>query len=326
MATENTNFPRDPVSSNLTAGAPDDGLVHLRPTTSIELLDRAFEILRMRPALFAVLAIIASSRDAATYIVFALHGPMAEGQAYAFYILFSLTLLFIVSQWAIAAIIASAFQLLLFPTRPLAFRTAMRGAAERLLPLILTRMLAWLVLLGLGFAIPQMLIAQNNAGGIGAFLSLWSLGAAVFFGLQWALVSVVVMIEKRAFVRAMLRSMELMRLKWRRGFFGDGALRRLLLILLFPGVLLAAGQAASQLVSRAITGQWMLKFPENTAVILTNGAISFVVSAIVTPWLYAALVLLYAECRMKREALDIQVRMLARGETAKPEESLIALQ
>jgi hypothetical protein len=308
------------------AMADSSGLAHLRPTTPMEMIDRVFLVIGTRPKLFAALALMFALPPLLLQL-FQAFIPPKSGDSPDSIVLFATVAASLLIQWANAAVIAAAFQTLLFPARPLAAKAALRGALDRLFYLILTRFLVVSALIVLGLLLPQQLLSGNGGepGFISVAIAAWSVGAAVYFGFGWALVPMVVMIERKSFVKAMLRSMDLMRLKFRKAVvFGDSALRRLLLVLIVPAAIYLFGQILVQGISLLATGQilfmWSAKViqssPAHRLVYLFDAGVSFAVSFFALPWLYSGLVMLYAECRMRHEALDIQVRLLTRGETA----------
>jgi hypothetical protein len=305
------------------------------------MLDRVVGVLRTRPRLFFSLGVLYTLPLLGVLgLYYWLRAPKDLNQVFGEITPWILGAQ-LLGEWANAAVIASSFQLLLFPSRPLLLWVALRGSLNRLFFLVLTRLFVWLVL-GLGLSIPSQLFSGGSAGGaldaISLILSLWILFAALYFMVLWMLTPVVVMVERVAFVRAMRRSMELLRLVFRPGWMGDSALRRLGVIMVLPVTVWLVQLLAVQGLSWVVTGHPVSLapfFPPSDQALISLTLITFpktvfyagsVVAAcgwfVTGIWLYAALVLLYAECRMRYEALDIQVRMLARGDTALPEAEL----
>lgn len=311
----------------MTAPKPPQQLTHLRPTAALEMLDRAFAVVRVQWKLFLLFALVsATPKLLSTLIHLDRKPPSTEsGLAFIAWLIPHKVAPFILAQWAVAAIVAVAFQTVLFPGRTIKFQAAMRGVRNRVPSLMMTRLLVWAILFVLGALLPaQMLSAGGSSSLFAMAIATWTILAAIYFALMWSLTSAVVIIEKRSLLNAMARSAELMRLKFSgRGWLSDGALRRLMLVLVFPAVMYCFGAAILQAASLAKTGNIVIIFRgvigEGGAVyqmlVALDGMIDWGSSLIYLPWTYTALVLLYAECRMRREALDIQVRLLSRGET-----------
>ena len=143
--------------------------------------------------------------------------------------------------------------------------------------------------------------------------------ALVYFSIVWALIGPVVMIERRGLFRALSRSVELMRLRFGKGFFGDTPIRRLLIVGFFPLSMMLAGRVVIAAVSLAVTGEISFISSSNSVVIATEAVTDLLLGSVYLPWMTIALVAIYVECRMRREGLDMQVRLLAKGELANEE-------
>lgn len=299
-------------------------MMHLRPTSGLELMDHAFGILRIRPGLFLGLgALSALPALIAVYVYVATHRGITREDDLLEYFSYQWAA-WLPSQWPVAAIVAAAFQTHLFPRRPLQLWTALRACLPRLPHFILTRLLVTIFLLFLGVEVPSMFLKSGIAPGLAIAVAAWSVIACIYFVGTLSLVPAVTVIERRAFFRAMTRSTELMRIVFRGGILGDSALRRLVLLALFPMSLALMNLVFVESVNLALTGRMSaitrvsLGMASNSVIpntiLLVDAVVSFFTGALNTAWFSAALVLLYSECRMWREALDLQVRLLSHGE------------
>ncbi len=286
---------------------------HVRLSTPVELLDRAFAVLMSRPALFFGLGALGALPGLAATTVLALSPPAAGAYAGGDSRFALVTILaWVLEQWPLAAIVLCAFQILVLPRRPLPIWVAMQGALPRLAAFASTRMLSWIVVLG-------MLLFVFTGGGL-APGGLWVLVAipaalmAAYLAVGWALLSPVIMIERLSLVRALQRSAELMRQKFASRGSGDSPFIRLLLILLFPLALIALEQGVVHSVGFFLPGGSLPEIPLRRDFLLFAAAVSFVGKMIREPWTFIALVMLYAECRMRREAFDLRLRLIGDGE------------
>lgn len=283
-------------------------LAHLRPTTPLELLDRIFSVVARKPFVFAGLACLYAAPLLLLGLV-AVALKLDDARASQV-----LLLALLLQQWPAAAVVVAAFQSAVFPHKKLSLLLALRASLERLPYFILTRALALIVIISLA-SVPSAL----NMAEIGWYatpVAIWALFAAVYLLILWALLPIVVMVERRAFVRAMARSAELMRGVFKPGWIvGDTAFRRL--------VLMAAVPFALVICLEVVPECWSLASDRNldTRFALLTLVLSFVVDLVFAMYAYVGLTLLYMECRMRREALDLQVRLLANGHLQAPDES-----
>ncbi len=302
--------------SGLSASAPQPGTesTHLRPCTGLELADRAVTLLRMRPALLiglggagGVLALMADMAvDPAAPETFVI--GLAVGLA---------------ARWPLSAALIGAFQTMLVPRRPLEAGATLRAAFQRLPQLWFTLLIAEIVITTIGLVLPYKLLFPPG----GASLSPATAGlagavaaTALYLSALWALTPAVVLLENRMLFDALGRSAELMKLRFSSRLFGDSAIRRLILLFALPliaqiGFLILA--PAVQWIARGMPPLDLadLTLPSaptdpvwRTAYIATAALLACIVS----PYIQAALAGLYAECRMRREGIDLQTRLLDR--------------
>lgn len=308
-------------------------LKHLRPLSALEMFDRVFSVLRTQPVLFAQLGLLYSLQELVVAVYFLGRGNTDVEELPSLLSFLLLVPLFL-RQWTAAAIVAVAFQACIFPQRPLSLWTAMRASFQRLPSLILTRILVMLILFTVGVLVPAILLRQAASGGVAVFsagLAAWTFMLAAYLACVWSLISCVVVVERRAFMHAMMRSVELMRTRFGSRWAVGTAVRRLLLVLLFPATVWLVGQVAVQAASLAITGGLTYELEggrpvlviSSLWVLIANALNSLFVPFILGPFTFTALVVLYTECRMRREALDLQVRLLAKGHPITGQEGMV---
>jgi hypothetical protein len=315
LGSEISEFP----GADVVTSAPQDNLTHLRPCSTLEMLDRVFAVYRARPVLFTSLGFLYALPSFALTIGMAFYyGPGLTPEEIARRITPWAAAALLLAQWPNAATISAAFQTLLFPRRSLAFGTAIRGSLSRLPPLILTRLAIMAMIVMIGFGLPVELRRSQSAGVLQQGLAIWLILLAVFMTMSWALVPAVVMIERRWFVDAMARGFQLMRMKYSPGVAGDGAMRRLLVLALFPICAWLACRLPIEAVCLAQYGKLSVDAPANDMLIIADACATLLVTAFLEPWIYIALVVLYCECRMRREGFDIQMRLLSHQETGAP--------
>lgn len=306
-----------PVSGDMAPNPME--LAHLRPTATLEMMDNVFAVFATRKKLFFGLGLLSQLPIVSVLIAFPLLAGGAEVDWAATSFRSWVLVAMVVQMWPIAALIAAAFQTMLFPGRPLQFASLLRASFAQLPHLIVTRIFARLLLVLLA-GVGMMSLVQSQSGGAGQVimlgLGIWSMLAIVYFSIVWALIGPVVMIERRSMFRALARSMELMRLKFGAGIFGDTPIRRLLIVGLFPFTVFCLGRLIIAGVSLLVTGDFSLFSTSGLAVIATEATVDLLLGSVYLPWFTIALVAIYVECRMRREALDMQVRLLAKGEIA----------
>lgn len=291
---------------------------HLRPTTALELFDRTFLVLKLRPGLLLGLGALGALLSQGAELLKAQSDPESSR------LLAGAVLLALAGKWPLAALLMVAFQTMLLPRRPLEFGAAMRGAFSRLPHLLLTYLLSDSVLGLIGFVLPGLLLS-GPSGHISvvpattAALAGVVVACALYLAALWALVPAVVLFEERMLFDALGRSAELMRLRFSSRLFGDSALRRLVMLLLFAVIFLLGLQLTVPAVGWMVRGM-PLSVPVLEGLARARTAVpsppvlllSLGVSWLFWSWVQAALAALYVECRMRSEGLDLQTRLMAR--------------
>jgi hypothetical protein len=284
-------------------------LAHLRPTTIPEMLDRLFHVFLARPLVFLSL----SGLYAVSELFAGLVAQRALQPGAGSTLLLIEVLLRLIGEWCCAGAALAAFQVTLFPARPLTLHVTLMAALPRFPQFLLTRFVLVAIVIGLGYIVPlRLLEAQqpDNVSYLHATLAVVSVFAAIYAAAHWYLASLLIMVEGRYFLRAAVRSNELMRLRFRKW---DSALIRLLVCLTLPAAILVSVVLPFEGVAWYLSGKlaapgapigpyagaWL---PVQSLIILLCSPLMWICSA-----------LIYCECRMRDEGLDFQVHLLERG-------------
>lgn len=307
-------------------GMPDDGeagaffrpseRAHLHPCTQVELLDRVSAIVLSRPGLFFGLGALSALPGFVMLLVLAVVPSAAgadaaePGMAEALIMLMA----WLLEEWPVAAIVACGFQAFLLPQRELRLWVAMQTVLGRMAAFAGTRMFAWAVVLGLMLFV---VAAGSGAGGaLSNLLALPALVVALVMLVLWSLAGPVILFERRSFVRALARSSELMRGRFAGGRLTDSPFSRLLLVLALPAAVFALEQVLVQAMGFRLPGGSYPNMNPSPRFALASGIVLFVGQTLRAPFLYVGIAMIYAECRMRREAFDLRVRMMDGPEAA----------
>jgi hypothetical protein len=274
-----------------------------------ELLDRAFALaIRLFP-LFFILALFSAQADLVLAAIrhFSRNPRLLHLQVPIY---LPLTIL---GHLAYAIAVAYAFQSLLFPARPVCLRAIFEAAVPRLLIFFLTREVLGTIVQVLIFQAPGTLMALRSTPST-HWLHATLAAACVLIGIRlaisWALVPLVVMVERKGFLRAALRSAELVNYRpdsepWSRRIWVWT------LLLALPAVLAGASTVAGMECWAWFTGRPTITLAEwfdinRTSAFVARGVLFFALSFCVWP----VLTVLYVECRNRRDGLDFQVRLI----------------
>lgn len=316
--------------SQTTAEMPD--LRHLRPLSVAEMADRAFALMFQRPGMVLALAAVVAAPEI-FYVLARVSGIFAGDASRLFAIFLLLTLM---GTWAQGAAIAGLFQTYLFPKRALTAKSLAKVSFERLPAFFLTLFVLYeLIVAPLLVVIPHGLLtgAGSPPGTTPAPLSATTIVVSLFsiflgarLAIGWMLVPAAVMIEQRSFFRSALRSSELLFSPFRdKAGRLSGAWPRLslLLALLFLGMATCYALLNLACLAFAKPGfsplQYIfaptylsdLKQDATRQALLASSYALF--SLVVAPLMWCGTVLLYTECRIRREGLDFQVRLIEGG-------------
>lgn len=288
------------------------------------MVDRVFALLRMRRGVLLSLGALGGLISLEAELV-----QQRDGSAWALGGL-ALELL---ARWPLAAALTVAFQTLFFPRRLLGAWAALRGVAGKMPQLLLTLVLSGAVLALMVLTTVDLL--RSARGGWTLDPVNWALAGAMgvlilYLAALWALMPAVVLLEGRMLFGALGRSAELMRLRFSRRLFGDSAVRRLILLITLAVAAAVGGQLLLPAAHWVIAGMPPLSPAElfGTAPADKGGgrgawenaqlALTALLSCLIWPYIQTAIAVLYAECRMRREGLDLQARLLARENSGEP--------
>jgi hypothetical protein len=305
---------------------PISDLRHLRPLTLPEMLDRAYALLARNASFFIVCSVVYAANELGLAIFRKLGGSSESVQRWGSALYVGLSF---VGELGYAVAIAGAFQATLFPKRVLSFKALVRAIAPRLPAFLLTRLLLSLCFILFAMVIPMQVLGAKTASGsriIPGMVAAFSIVIAVRILFVWALVPLTLVVERRSFVRAALRSGELMQTNFGGEERMDSAYTRLLCGILLPllvGItIVAVMQGWNVMVHRPMLNLLDLPFDneERTAAPVARGLIAL----FCTPLVWVLITTLYAECRMRRDGLDFQVRLIESG-AGNPDSELTAL-
>ncbi len=281
---------------------------HLHPCTHTELIDRVGAVIMHQPALFFGLgALSALPALMAMLLNPGFSGPSGTQEVGMIDYLVTLVPWFL-KEWPIAALILAGFQKFVFPKRKLKMWVVMQTSLTFLLAFIGTRLFAWTIIMGLLLFV--LSVGTTGGGGITGLLAFPALVMALFLLVYWSLTGVAVMIERTAFINAMARSWKMLRQGFRGKKLTNSPLSRLLLILIIPAILFIIEQISIQTLGFFYPGGAYPKPPVDPSFTIPAGAIMFLFQTLRAPWLYVGLTMVYLECRMRNESLDLRIRLV----------------
>ncbi len=286
------------------------------------MLDRAFALLARRWHLFLPLALVFGAPDLALALCRRfVHAPQLLRWTSALYLALGLA-----GELAYAIAIAASFQTLLFPQRVLSVPALVKATMPRLPVFLLTRLMLTFAFFTFALIIPVGLLRIPPGTQLNPFqagIAALSVLIGLRFLLSWALVPLAIIVERKAFFSASIRSSELMRSSFGTRTSLDNPSWRLLAGIapaLVAGITLtAAVQGWNFATDRPLLDLINLPFEteRSTACILRG-----LIAICCTPLVWAAISTLYVECRMRRDGLDFQVRLIERASSAPASEEL----
>lgn len=281
----------------------------------MEMVDRIVRLVSLRWRVILPLALLAALPEPVLTIIGTyLDTQTREEGAQRQYGALIFVLAFALPQWPNAALLLAGFHGHLFPLHSIRAVGALRSALGRLPYLILTRLYVWM-LLGL-LAFPLILAGTRPAISLTVLVGilLGIIAFLVFAGL-WFLVPVLVMVEHKSFFRAMARSMELMTTRFSGGWLGDSPLRRLVVMGVFPLVLFAGELILLQAAWPFLRPPAGSQFPADYGGLFAFTAVQLAINFVLALWMPLSMAMLYGECRMRREGMDLHVRLEAQTES-----------
>ncbi|PKO14660.1 hypothetical protein CVU37_14295 [candidate division BRC1 bacterium HGW-BRC1-1] len=281
---------------------------HLHPCTQTELIDRVAAVIFHQPALFFGLGALSALPGLIVMLVNPGFSGASGTQEVSMSDAFITMIPWFLKEWPVAALILAGFQKFVFPKRTMKMWVAMQTSLSILLAFIGTRLFAWTIIMGLLLFV--LSVGTTGGGGIAGMLALPALVMALILLIYWSLTGVAVIIERTSFITAMARSWKILRQRFRGKKLTDSPLSRLLLILIIPAVLFIVEQISLQTLGFFYPGGAYPKPPVDPSFTIPAGAIMFFFQTIRAPWLYVGLTMVYLECRMRNESLDIRIRLV----------------
>jgi len=291
-------------------------LRHLRPLTTPELLDRAFAILARRLPIFILCSLLTCAWPFLNCWLVLYPERLSPGLQTG-----ALLTLFLIGELATAIALASAFQTWLYPQRLLDNEPLAKAAFNRLLPFVVTRLVISIVAVTLFLSVPGWFLSREGAVGAARIGYAAGAAASVVFGLalllHWSLSPMIVLVERKGVFTGLNRSFELMRSGATGPLEVPPPIRRLLaivpLIVLVAVTTVAISFGATYwrgdgaILEAVRQWEWTptLKFTS-----LLGEATTWL---FVYPVLWPFIAVLYVDCRMRREGMDFQMRLLENG-------------
>lgn len=264
---------------------------HLRPLSFGEILDGAFVLYRRHFTVFFTTAVIPLLPVALLWGVFGLvsGGDRLDGAAagLTFLVVYPVMVVGMLLMWG--ALIHEAAQAV--EGRPIDRAEAYRVAFRRMLPMIGAGIL-FALLFALGFV---LLVVP----GILVLIALFAVWQAV-------------VIEGKGPVEAIGRSRELARGAWLR-IFGIQVVSYI--IVMIPGMLVGTATGIAMFGAMMASGDPDAASGAVGWLSAVNNVLSVLVSALTTPFMTAAITLLYYDRRVRTEALDLELATERLGAT-----------
>ncbi len=287
---------------------PDSPFGHLRPTTTPEMLDRAYGVaVRFWPVLWGAAVVVALDHLLAILVL----GWDRPVRHEAWHV--GLTLgLSLVGDFAAGCALLAVFQGLIFPLRPVSAKAILRTALRKFPLFFLTNLL--FVTLVAFFGLMGLRALRSGVMGAGYVPNLLAglvlIGVAVVCGVRFCLGSIASLIEDANPISALRRSWHLTA-AWPSGFRlrKDRPLVRLFSILLLP--MLASVGVLFVGLGVGVLGLGV-PLPGRVNVLSTSvmmESIGFAATLVAMPLLWAGLMAVYVEYRMRTEALDFYLRL-----------------
>jgi hypothetical protein len=278
---------------------------HLRPTTTAEMLDRAYAV----AVRFAPVLLIASFCVAAEHLLAVFFNTRNADGSLSSSAVAAILGMVLVGEFTAAGALLAVFQGLIFPLRPLSPRAIARTAFRKLPGYLLTHLLYVFALvlaatISWGFFSSQRI--SPPAIGITAGIVTGVLG--LYVAIRLSLAPIACLIEDSSPLRAFGRSWALTATRPRtHEYQPDRPPLRWLAIMLLPALVLIVAIAGFSAYS-----YFILQTPI-TAPTASTGTLKdllwFTATWLGSPLYWAGLMALYVEYRMRHEALDFYLRI-----------------
>jgi hypothetical protein len=284
-----------------------DDIRHLRPWTPGELADRAFYLLAHRPWMLLSCSLLFGLSEIVLGVwLLAMHrSPPRVREVYV--------LLWLVGNWGQAAGQLAAFQTLLFPLRPLKPKPLLKTALIRLPSFVLTRLTILIILMMFFWLVPNWSAGHYRTHGVllCASLTFAAVAAGLFLFFRWSLSTMVVLVENRFLVGAMSRSNRLMKPASEQGRPSPARMGRWWLAAVLPAGVIAL----ACIITCMAVGIAFHPVPFSTTGHITVSWVAIreisqgVACFLAAPIYWSGIALLYSQCRMRREAMDVMIRL-----------------
>ncbi|AXA37194.1 hypothetical protein BRCON_2424 [Candidatus Sumerlaea chitinivorans] len=286
-------------------------ILHVRPTTLLEFLDRTFTFWQRhwRPLLIlGFMGVLPTT----LVNVFAWQMAPANQDALETHIIAMLPyylVAMLLEVWPIATIFSLTRSQYLAPERSGDWGGHFLYVMRRLPSLILVLIFYFgLIMLGLSVVTGFLGAADQNAWAFPAALFL--MGILIYWGLSWLLVVPIVVSGTDHALSAFGQSARNMHARFHRNWWRDNAYWRALLILVFWIGMRAAGLLVIRLLYLLAAGRWVGFATLDPQFLLVQSLSDCVISAFAVSWLAVALMLLYVETDIRAEGLDLKIRLL----------------
>lgn len=286
-------------------------ILHVRPTTLLEFLDRTFAFWRMHWRSLLILGLMGvlptTLVNVFTWQVAPTNQEALEAHIVAMLPYYLLALL--LELWPIATIFALTRSQYLAPERSADWEGHFLYAVRRLPSLILV-LIFYFGLMMLGFSVVTGFLGAADEKAWALPAALVVMGIVIYWGLNWMLVVPIVVGGGGHALRAFGQSARNMHSRFHRNWWRDNAYWRALLIVgLWMGIR-GAGLLVVRLLYLLATGRWVDFATLDPQFLLVQSVSDGVVSAFAVSWLAVALMLLYVETDIRAEGLDLKIRLL----------------
>lgn len=288
---------------------PDAAFHHLRPSTTAEMLDRAYAVtVRIAPLLWGAAFISA----AASFLLSLGMDHIERADSRNPYMVAGILPLVLVAEYALAVALLALFQGLIFPLRPLSAKALARTSLRKVPGFFLTNLLYLFLVIVLGVVAYAVYTFDEIPGNLyvrattGLLIALFGIGIAI----RLCLAPIICLIEDASPFPAFSRSWHLtskrVRTSHRRA---DRPVFRWFAVAALPTALLLALAATFAAYAYLRLG---IRAPidwDNYSVSMLINVLEFACGCVAAPLYWSGLMALYVEYRMRHEALDFYLRL-----------------
>ncbi|GIX43918.1 MAG: hypothetical protein D6691_08110 [Candidatus Hydrogenedentota bacterium] len=286
-------------------------ILHVRPTTLLEFLDRTFAFWRMHWRSLLILGLMGvlptTLVNVFTWQVAPTNQEALEAHIVAMLPYYLVAML--LELWPIATIFSLTRSQYLAPVRSGDWGGHFLYTMRRLPSLILA-LFFYFVLIILGFSVVTGFLGAADQNGWAFPAALVVMGIVIYWGLSWMLVVPIVVSGAGHALSAFGQSARNMHARFHRNWWRDNAYwRALLIVVLWMGIR-GAGLLVVRVLYLLATGRWVGLIDPDPQFLLIQSLSDGVISAFAVSWLAVALMLLYVETDIRAEGLDLKIRLL----------------